>query len=363
MHPSATADPFDRSYGYWTDEGWNLRIRATVYKQPALSTEKLDDLLLRHLAHHSATGDFTPEERAQSRNATASLFVSQRYQKSPFFGVSRIREGSVETLSDEEEVVQHIQKSSTFGDLDAFVPLDLEDVTPGDSTTENQRVLVNAKDAEWGQAESLLVPPQGISVVTDLDDIIKETIIWHPIKGGIMNTWIHPDVPWSNMPSVLARWSQTFPDLHFHYVSLTPEQLGRTTLQFLQDYYPPGSLDLRPMSLEGWFKGRPPMLNRIFDTFPERKFILMGDASTAELLKVYTQAMKDRPEQIQCTLIRNVSATDPTFQKPYDTGLFEGIDPSKFMFFRTPVCEVFVESLCSEATQLITDGSRTIYLI
>ena len=224
-----------------------------------------------------------------------------------------------------------------MGDMDAFVPLALADLDVGNSTRKVQRLQVNAGCVELGRAESWLVPPQGYSIIADLDDIIKQTVIWHPVRGAIQNTVLTPDVPWSNMPSIFKNWSQTFPDLHFHYASLTPEQVGRTTLKFLQDNYPPGSLDMRSMTKEALSSGRLPMLERTFETFPQRKFVLLGDTSTSELLKAYSSLLRDRPDQVQCVFIRNVSATDPTFIKPYDSGLFADLDRSKYMFFRVPV--------------------------
>ncbi|KAG8701088.1 hypothetical protein FRC08_004286 [Ceratobasidium sp. 394] len=42
------------------------------------------------------------------------------------------------------------------------------------------------------------------------------------------------------------------------------------------------------------------------------------------------------PGQVQCILLRNVSATDSSDHFPYDTSGFKDIDNSTYMFFRTP---------------------------
>ena len=307
-----------------------------VYKQPEWSEHELDEFLEKRLAT-SPTGELPPDQRDHAHNTTASLMISQRYEESLAFSVTRIRTVDGLDWLGERQCVTHPQTSSTMGDLDAFVPLEVADLDDGDLTMNVQRLEVNAADAELGRAESWLVPPDGVSVISDLDDIIKETVLWHPIRGAIKNTVLTPDIPWSNMPSVLNSWAQTFPDLHFHYTSLTPEQLGRTTLKFLQDNYPPGSLDLRAMTKDGLLKGRLHLLEKTFETFPQRKFVLLGDTSTSELLKAYTSLLRDRPGRVQCVFIRNVSVTDPTFIKPYDSGLFADIDKSKYLFFRVPV--------------------------
>ena len=293
--------------------------------------------LLKH-GDVTNTTSFSAEELAHIRNATASLFISQRYNQELAFDVARVNVVNGAEELGRWQVAQHPQRSSMMGDVDAFVPLDQADFDRGHSSSKLQRLKVLARDAELGETESWLVPPKGITVLSDLDDVIKETVIWHPLKGALVNTFVHPDTPWMNMPEVLTSWSHSFPALHFHYLSLTPEQVSRTTLQFLQELYPAGSLDMRPMTKEGIGLGARTMyMRKIFESFPLRKFVLLGDTSTAELLKSYTTVLKEKPDQLQCMFIRNDSATDGPQWKPFDTTLFKGIAEDKFMFFRVPV--------------------------
>jgi hypothetical protein len=50
----------------------------------------------------------------------------------------------------------------------------------------------------------------------------------------------------------------------------------------------------------------------------------------------YPQLAHDYPNQVQCILLRNTSATDESNKFPYNTKGFEGLDESTYMFFRVP---------------------------
>jgi len=78
------------------------------------------------------------------------------------------------------------------------------------------------------------------------------------------------------------------------------------------------------------------LLDRIFETFPKRKFILVGDTTNSDVMKAYPQLAKDHPDMVQCIWLRNTSSTDSSYRFPYDTSGFEGVEKSKYMFFRVP---------------------------
>src|SRR5947207_15848956 len=116
-----------------------------------------------------------------------------------------------------------------------------------------------------------------------------------------------------NMPELYYHWQQTLPGASFHYDTTTPTQLTRTYIDYLFNNYPPVSLDMRPLNLTDptvIFTARKDSLVRLFQTFPNRKFILVGDTSSSTLLKAYPQIAQQFPDQLACIFIRNTSATD-----------------------------------------------------
>lgn len=100
-------------------------------------------------------------------------------------------------------------------------------------------------------------------------------------------------------------------------------------------------------------------LIRAMQTFPKRRFILLGDVSNSDAMQAYPEMVSRFPGQvqvrlsrrlpkkdafvdtmprtIQCILMRNISATDATFSTSFTTEYFKGVEPSLYQFFRTPV--------------------------
>jgi phosphatidate phosphatase APP1 len=77
---------------------------------------------------------------------------------------------------------------------------------------------VNGTDT--GNATAYLVPTDGLTIISDIDDILRVTKIYEP-KEGLLNSFALPFTPWMNMPEIYANWSKTLPQLHFHYLTTT----------------------------------------------------------------------------------------------------------------------------------------------
>ncbi len=228
------------------------------------------------------------------------------------------------------------------GDFDAFVPIlnvSGSGLGPGNATSNIQRLNVYANGTLTGNATAYLVPTRGLTIISDIDDILRVTKIYQP-KEGLLNSFARPFVPWLNMPDIYANWSRTIPDFHYHYLTTTPEQVTRNYMEFIYKTYPGGSFDTRPLNfsdISATLSIRKFLLEKIFHTFPDRKFILVGDTTNSDVMRAYPALVKDFPGQVQCIFLRNTSATDAGNRFPYDTKGFEGLEQRMYMFFRVPV--------------------------
>ena len=224
------------------------------------------------------------------------------------------------------------------GDFDVFVPIDSTGLMGGNETEEIQTLNTYVEGATLGNATAYLVPQTGLTVISDIDDILRVTKIYEP-ETGLLNSFARPFRPWLNMPEVYANWSQSLPNMHFHYLTTTPEQITRNYMAYIYATYPLGSFDTRPLNfsdISATLQIRKYLLERIFQTFPDRKFILVADTSNSDVMKDYPAMVTEYPGQVQCIFLRNTSATDPGDRFPYDTSGFENINQNKYMFFRTP---------------------------
>lgn len=141
------------------------------------------------------------------------------------------------------------------------------------------------------------------------------------------------------MPDIYRNWSESFPTMHFHYLTTTPEQITRTYEQFIYDTYPGGSFDDRPLNfsdVSATLSIRKFLLDKVFQTFPKRKFILVADTSNSDVMRDYPKMATEYPGQVQCIFLRNTSATDPGDKFPYNTKGFKDLNESSYMFFLVP---------------------------
>lgn len=324
-------------YGNWTGENWNLRLHGYAYKKPQISEKKLDALTNIFLIDTSVK-ELLPTQATQAKDLTADLFVIQQAGVNLKFNLSP--KGSKENEDDSEQLINFPYPTTVQGDFDAFVQLKSNRLSP-----EIQRLTVQTEGITSPNraATSYLVPPTGITVVSDIDDILRITRIYEPTEA-LLNTFVRPFSPWLNMPSIFARWSRTLSPhnspAHFHYLSTTPEQATRAYMEFIYKTYPAGSFDMRPLNFSdvaATMSIRHFLLKKIFATFPQRKFVLVADTSNSDVMKAYPAMALEFPEQVLCVFIRDTAATDEEDRIPYNTKGFREMEKEKYMFFNVPV--------------------------
>lgn len=333
-------------YANWTEAGWNARIHGNVYKQPNISRSKLDSLANKFLI--GVDIDELPEsQQDQARNLTAEIFVVQQSNESVamhFVNNVDVRPDASGGVINAKGGVQSVElpyRTTSEGDFDAW--LTLRNTTgpnggylmAGNATDHIQALNVYTNGTNSGNATMYFVPPTGFTIVSDIDDILRVTKIYDP-KEGLLNSFARPFVAWEDMPEIYANWSATIPNFHFHYLTTTPEQITRNYMEYIFKTYPLGSFDTRPLNfsdVSATLAIRRALLDKIFQTYPGRRFVLMGDTTNSDVMKDYPQLAKDYPGQVQCIFLRNTTATDDTDLFPYDTSGFEGLDQKQYMFF------------------------------
>ncbi|KAJ0302207.1 hypothetical protein COL5a_010044 [Colletotrichum fioriniae] len=337
------------AYGNWTDEGWNVRIHGNVFKQPNISQSKVDDLANVFLIDVDIK-DLPADQQAQARNVTESIFVVQQDDQNVtmnFVNDVSVRPGASGGAINARGGAQSINLpylTTAEGDFDAFVKLRNTTgstgghMLPGNETASIQTLNMYANGTLTGNATAYLVPPTGFTIISDIDDILRVTKIYEP-KEGLLNSFARPFTQWENMPQIYANWSASIPDFHFHYLTTTPEQVTRNYMEFIYKTYPLGSFDTRPLNfsdISATLSIRRFLLDKIFQTFPQRKFVLVADTTNSDVMKAYPALYKDYPGQVQCIFLRNTSATDSGNKFPYNTEGFKDIPQNNYMFFRVP---------------------------
>lgn len=229
------------AYGNWTNAGWNVRVHGNVFKQPNISQEKLDDLANVFLIDTDIQ-DLPADQQAQARNLTAEIFVVQEGNVN--VTVTFVNDVTVNPDTDSGAInaaggaqsTQLPYETTDEGDFDTFVVLknttgpDGGYMMRGNETDRIQTLNMYVNGTDTGNATAYLVPPEGLTVVSDIDDILRVTKIYDP-KEGLLNTFARPFTPWLDMPDIYANWSRSVPNMHFHYLTTTPEQVTRNYME------------------------------------------------------------------------------------------------------------------------------------
>ena len=119
------------------------------------------------------------------------------------------------------------------------------------ATSENKRVF---------NGKVQLIPSQGVSIISDIDDTIKITEVYTGGKTMLLNPFNRPMQPAHGISAFYRRLNN--PDTRFHYLSGSPWQLYPVLEKFLSvNTFPPGSINMKefranPMSVKFWEDGK-----------------------------------------------------------------------------------------------------------
>ena len=185
-----------------------------------------------------------------------------------------------------------------------------------------------------------LLEPEGVSVISDIDDTIKVTEVRD--RGALIaNTFLREFEPTPGMAELYQTWARQ--GMAFHYVSASPWQLFEPLEEFRKKHgYPAGTFHLREFRLKDRsalqllaspLETKPPILEKVLDAFPKRKFILVGDSGEKDP-EIYGNLARKRAGQVQRVLIRDV-ANEPADGERYRQA-FADLPREKWTLFTHP---------------------------
>lgn len=203
--------------------------------------------------------------------------------------------------------------------LIANIKTDIVDIYKNNKITFSVYNSGNPATADIGVSYFYL--PHGISVISDIDDTIKDSNVLDK-KELLKNTFLYEFKAINIMNELF--WNinhENNSSVAFHYVSSSPIQLYPAIKEFLENNnFPQGSVHLREMT--GWdnilfAQSKEHKLNsieKILKAYPKRKFILVGDSGESDP-EIYSQISTKYKEQIINVLIRNVTNEDKSSQR------------------------------------------------
>lgn len=178
-------------------------------------------------------------------------------------------------------------------------------------------VRILASDKLSATEEIHITEPQGVSLISDVDDTIKHSAIGAGAREVFRNVFIR-DLGDLRIDGV-KEWYTKMASMgvKLHYVSNMPWQLFPVLMSFLSGAgLPQGSFHLKHYTgmLQGIFEPvaerKKGTLERILSDFPRRRFLLVGDSGEADL-ELYTELVQANPGRILGVFIRDVTTTTP----------------------------------------------------
>lgn len=185
-----------------------------------------------------------------------------------------------------------------------------------------------------------LLGPDGLSVISDIDDTIKVSAVLNK-PALLINTFLREFEAVPGMAGAYRSWAKQ--GASFHYISASPWQLYNPLRDFAdKEGFPAGTFHLKSFRVkdssffslfDSPYEYKLAIIEPILKAFPRRRFVLVGDSSEKDP-EVYGQLARDYPARIRHIFIRDV--TDEPAESDRYRKAFENVPPDRWRIFRKP---------------------------
>ncbi|ORY16473.1 hypothetical protein BCR34DRAFT_107300 [Clohesyomyces aquaticus] len=187
---------------------------------------------------------------------------------------------------------------------------------PGHEHKEGHIITVKALKVDGTSMKTTFAAPKGWAIISDVDDTIKKTLTSSPV-GILKTTFAEDPEPIKGMPELYKHITQKLNNPPFWYLSASPYNLYPFLSEFRDTHYPHGTMILRDaswMNLAGFLANltqgtqayKVDAMEKIYDSFPKRKYICIGDSTQSDP-EAYGEVYRKHPKWIGAIFIRKVT--------------------------------------------------------
>jgi phosphatidate phosphatase APP1 len=188
----------------------------------------------------------------------------------------------------------------------------LTDAVSGQAAQVELEVLRPGCGERLATGQAYLLPSRGLSIISEIDDTLKHSHV--ACKQSLLaNTFLRQFEPIAGMSELFRGWEAG--GAAFHYVSSSPWQLYRHLTEHLTEQgFPDGSYHLRAFRLRDHLirrilmfrrSGKAAVIRGILQTFPDRRFVLVGDSGEIDP-EIYGAMARKFPRQVAGIYIRQM---------------------------------------------------------
>lgn len=301
---------FFPTYGYREGNGWNINIRGWVHQNRS-HVNKVVTKLVAAIATVKDKCDSAGMANFQSRSNDF-----EDHDKS-------LEKVIIKFDFDPDAKLYEFKKRS---DSNGIVELDLsltderaKQLLASERSTNGWLTFSAVSDEHTGRGRIRLIEPDGVSLISDIDDTIKVTDIPAGKETVLRNTFCRD---FKSLPDMAKSYSD-LGDIPVHYISGGPQQMFGPLYDFLivePGGFPEGTFHLNffPKNfmsddtirlVVGGFKStfdhKVDEITKLMKNFPRRQFILVGDSGEVDP-EVYKKIRSERPDQVKEIRIRDL---------------------------------------------------------
>ena len=305
---------FYPAYGFRAGAGWAIPIRAKV-QEPRAIEERLIDTLLTPMLRPS------PHERENFRARIADVVADDESGERVRLAFDGDDGSPIHRLSDENGREPRTDSNGIVEGTIALPDAAARRLMEQQRSTGGWLTYRAVSPRHRGQGRVRLLEPDGVSVISDIDDTIKISEVPAGKRILAQNTFLRD---FAAAPGMQARYA-ALTDAAFHYVSGSPWQLYRPLSRFLieESRFPEGTFHFKELrgsvltasrsledlanfaNPEGTVTHKTDQISRIMTRFPGRPFILIGDSGERDP-EVYQEIRRRFGSQVREILIRDV---------------------------------------------------------
>ena len=304
-------------FGHPGKQQWRIRLSGVVWQTPIIFNRR-QRMMIRMLGGvMQATPDEINGETFQSRIT-------------PFLAEADHRQSVIVTINGKSHRLRKkTRRNGHFHDWLTVSNADVEQATVESSGRQLLRVLfsIEGQKSEPVSGSVYLHQPQGISVISDIDDTIKDSSVGDR-RELLANTFLREFRSIDGMADVYQDWADG--GAKFHYVSSSPWQLYAPLQQLHEDHgFPAGTMHLRNFRLRDQLlkrlilrrKGKATAIRLLLESMPGRDFVLVGDSGEKDP-KIYRKICREYGSRIKAVFIRDVD------HRPLDEERFHKLNQS-----------------------------------
>ena len=323
---------FYPAYGYRQADTWHVPLRLWVNKPPDRLRRAVAKGARRIIRRMTGITRLTAAEKSLYAARAADFVADSESREEIFFRFDADPAGKLFSIQD-----HHGESKTDFnGLIEGTLVLDDDTairLLAAQQSTHGWLSFHAASKGHSGAGKVRLIPPRGLSVISDIDDTIKDTQIPKGNSAVLKKTFFQH---FTATPGMTQMYSDFPLQTAFHYVSGGPWQMYRPLAEFLfapaeakanamgEALFPAGSIHMKnvrtnPFESESYqdfwqlaaaegsatVDQKIRQISRILQHFPERQFILIGDSGEHDP-EIFDHIRDQYPESVIEIRIRDV---------------------------------------------------------